>query len=32
MNLAVKDFVGGEPQFDDTTMLCVEYKGVQGTA
>ena len=27
MNRAVKEFVGDEPQFDDVTMLCVEYKG-----
>ena len=27
MNHAVKKFAGGEPQFDDLTMLCVEYKG-----
>ena len=24
---AVSDFVGGAPQFDDLTMLCLEYKG-----
>ena len=24
---AVKDFVGKAPQFDDLTMLCLEYKG-----
>ena len=28
MNGAVKTFIGNEPQFDDLTMLCVEYKGV----
>ena len=28
MNGAVKTFIGEEPQFDDLTMLCVEYKGV----
>ena len=28
MNGAVKTFIGDEPQFDDLTMLCVEYKGV----
>ncbi|MBQ9275984.1 MAG: SpoIIE family protein phosphatase [Clostridia bacterium] len=27
MELAIKEFVGDAPQFDDTTMLCVEYKG-----
>ena len=27
MNRAVKEFVGDEPQFDDVTMMCVEYKG-----
>lgn len=27
MNRAVKEFGGDEPQFDDVTMLCVEYKG-----
>ena len=30
MNLAVKDHVGDEPQFDDMTMLCLEYKGHKG--
>ena len=25
---AVDDFVGDAPQFDDLTMLCLEYKGV----
>ena len=25
---AVSDFVGAAPQFDDLTMLCVQYKGV----
>ena len=29
MNAAVREFVGEEPQFDDVTMLCVEYKGVR---
>ena len=29
MNRAVKEFGGDEPQFDDVTMLCVEYKGVR---
>ncbi len=24
---AVKDFVGKAPQFDDLTMLCLEYRG-----
>lgn len=28
MNGAVKTFIGEVPQFDDLTMLCVEYKGV----
>jgi len=28
MNDAVMTFIGDEPQFDDLTMLCVEYKGV----
>ena len=23
----MKDFVKGEEQFDDVTMLCLEYKG-----
>ena len=27
MNAAVREFVGEEPQFDDVTMLCVEFKG-----
>ncbi len=27
MELAIKEFVGDAPQFDDTTMLCLEYKG-----
>ena len=27
MNLTVDAFVGEEPQFDDLTMLCLEYKG-----
>ena len=32
MNRAVKEFGGDEPQFDDVTMLCVEYKGAGGPA
>ena len=32
MNAAVKEFVGEVPQFDDVTMLCVEYKGAKRTA
>ena len=28
MRLAVDEFAGETPQFDDLTMLCVEYKGV----
>ena len=31
MNHAVKKFADGEPQFDDLTMLCVEYKGAGET-
>ena len=27
MRRAVDTFVGGAPQFDDLTMLCIEYKG-----
>ena len=27
MEVALKEFVGDAPQFDDTTMLCIEYKG-----
>ena len=27
MQSSVKDFVGDAPQFDDLTMLCIEYKG-----
>jgi serine phosphatase RsbU (regulator of sigma subunit) len=27
---AVDDFVRDAEQFDDLTMLCLEYKGVQG--
>ena len=27
MRLAVDGFVQNEPQFDDFTMLCLEYKG-----
>ena len=27
MNAAEKEFGGEEPQFDDVTMLCVEFKG-----
>ena len=26
---AVNDFVGDAEQFDDLTMLCVEYKGLE---
>ena len=29
MNRAVDDFVGDEPQFDDLTMVCLHYKGIQ---
>lgn len=29
MHRAVDDFVGGAEQFDDLTMLCLEYKGKQ---
>ena len=25
---AVNEFAGGAPQFDDLTMMCVEYRGV----
>ena len=32
MNLTVDAFVGEEPQFDDLTMLCLEYKGSGGSA
>ena len=28
VNQSVKEFVGGAPQFDDLTMMCVEYRGV----
>ncbi len=28
---AIERFVGGAEQFDDTTMLCMEYKGCAGT-
>ena len=28
VDAAVHDFVGGAPQFDDLTMLCLEYKGL----
>ena len=28
VNHSVKEFVGGAPQFDDLTMMCVEYRGV----
>lgn len=27
VNTAVDEFVGNAPQFDDLTMLCIEYKG-----
>lgn len=27
---AVADFVQEEEQFDDLTMLCIEYRGAQG--
>lgn len=30
VDLAVKDFVKGAPQFDDLTMLCLEYIGPKG--
>lgn len=30
VDLAVKDFVKGAPQFDDLTMLCIEYSGPKG--
>ena len=26
---SVKEFVGDSPQFDDLTMLCVEYRGAE---
>jgi serine phosphatase RsbU (regulator of sigma subunit) len=26
---AVDEFVGNAPQFDDLTMLCIEYKGTK---
>ena len=29
MNDAVADFVQDEEQFDDLTMLCLEYKGAR---
>ena len=32
MNHAAKEYVGGEPQFDDMTMLCLEYRGARGPA
>jgi hypothetical protein len=32
MNAAVKEVVGEVPQFDDVTMLCVEYKGAKRPA
>ena len=28
---SVEEFVAGEPQFDDLTMLCLEYKGKGGS-
>ena len=31
MHKAVDDFVGEAPQFDDITMLCLEYKGNKNT-
>ena len=30
VDAAVDDFVSGAPQFDDLTMLCLEYKGPKG--
>jgi serine phosphatase RsbU (regulator of sigma subunit) len=27
VNEAVDEFVGDAPQFDDLTMLCIEYNG-----
>ena len=27
VNKAVREYAGGSPQFDDLTMMCVEYKG-----
>ncbi|MBQ6293350.1 MAG: SpoIIE family protein phosphatase [Lachnospiraceae bacterium] len=30
VDAAVRDYVGDAPQFDDVTMLCVEYKGTTG--
>ncbi len=30
VDAAVRDYVGDDPQFDDVTMLCVEYKGQDG--
>ena len=27
VNAAVDEFVGDAPQFDDLTMLCIEYQG-----
>ena len=27
----IDDFVGEAPQFDDITMLCMEYRGPEGT-
>ena len=32
VNRAVKAFVGGAPQFDDLTMLCLEYHGADAKA
>ena len=31
MDRAVRQFVGAAPQFDDLTMLCLEYRGPQKT-
>ncbi len=28
VNQAISAFVGSAPQFDDLTMLCIEYKGL----
>jgi sigma-B regulation protein RsbU (phosphoserine phosphatase) len=30
VQLALDDFVAGAEQFDDVTMLCIEYKGPSG--